>query len=72
MLPSMVVCVDGQRSPQTKTQFSIMKKQYKTEDGFTFILQSDGTLTDGDLVFDSLDELKKHVNIQEVENNYEN
>tara|TARA_R100000781_G_scaffold16003_2_gene13132 strand:+ start:24 stop:614 length:591 start_codon:yes stop_codon:yes gene_type:complete len=37
--------------------------QYKTEDGYTFDLQDDGSLTDGDMTFDSLEELKKHVDV---------
>jgi len=39
-------------------------KQYKTEDGYVFNLQDDGTLTDGDMTFDSLEELKKHVDVK--------
>jgi len=38
--------------------------KYQTEDGFIFIMQDDGTLTDGDMTFDSLDELKKHVDVE--------
>ena len=38
-------------------------KQYKTEDGYVFDLQDDGSLTDGDMTFDSLEELKKHVDV---------
>ena len=41
-------------------------KQYKTEDGYVFDLQDDGSLTDGDMTFDSLEELKKHVDVYEV------
>tara|TARA_R110001599_G_scaffold12873_1_gene59834 strand:- start:79 stop:585 length:507 start_codon:yes stop_codon:yes gene_type:complete len=37
--------------------------QYKSEDGYTFDLQDDGSLTDGDMTFDSLEELKKHVDV---------
>ena len=41
-------------------------KQYKTEDGYVFDLQDDGSLTDGDMTFDSLEELEKHVDVYEV------
>ena len=40
--------------------------QYITEDGYTFDLQDDGSLTDGDMTFDSLEELKKHVDVYEA------
>jgi len=39
-------------------------KQYKTEDGYVFNLQDDGTLTDGDMTFDSLEELEKYVDVR--------
>ena len=41
-------------------------KQYITEDGYVLDLQDDGSLTDGDMTFDSLEELKKHVDVYEV------
>ena len=31
--------------------------KYITEDGYIFVLMPNGTLTDGDMVFDSLDDL---------------
>ena len=42
-------------------------KQYQTEDGYVFYLQEDGSLTDGDMTFSSLEELKKHVDVVEIE-----
>ena len=45
--------------------------KYKTEDGFIFIMQDDGSLTDGDMTFDSLDELKKHVDVEPLNNQTE-
>ena len=39
-------------------------KKYITEDGYVFSLEDDGTLTDGDMTFDSLEELKKHVDVK--------
>jgi hypothetical protein len=39
-------------------------KKYITEDGYVFKLKKDGTLTDGDMTFDSLKELKKSVDVK--------
>ena len=41
--------------------------RYITEDGYIFTLQSDGSLTDGDMTFDSLEEMKKHVEVKQIE-----
>mgnify|MGYP001383040975 FL=1 len=40
---------------------------YITEDGYIFTLQSDGSLTDGDMTFDSLEEMKKHIEVNKIE-----
>ena len=45
--------------------------KYQTEDGFIFTMQDDGSLTDGDMTFDSLDELKKHVDVEPLNNQTE-
>jgi hypothetical protein len=39
-------------------------KKYITEDGYVFTLEEDGTLTDGDMIFNSLEDLKKVVMVQ--------
>ena len=39
-------------------------KKYITEDGYVFTLEEDGTLTDGDMTFNSLEDLKKVVMVQ--------
>ncbi len=41
--------------------------RYITEDGYIFTLQSDGSLTDGDMTFDSLEEMKKHIEVNQIE-----
>ena len=38
-------------------------EKYITDDGYVFFLMPDGTLTDGDMVFDSLDALKVAMDI---------
>ena len=38
-------------------------EKYITDDGYVFVLMPDGTLTDGDMVFDSLDALKVAMDI---------
>ena len=43
------------------------KIRYITEDGYIFTLQSDGSLTDGDMTFDSLEEMKKHIEVNKIE-----
>ncbi len=42
----------------------VKPKKYITEDGYVFKLEKDGTLTDGDMTFDSLKELKKSVDVK--------
>ena len=39
-------------------------KKYITEDGYVFKLEKDGTLTDGDMTFNSLEDLKKVVDVK--------
>ncbi|MDO3380397.1 hypothetical protein [Geoalkalibacter halelectricus] len=39
----------------------------KTEDGYTFVRQSDGTWTDGDMTFDSIAEIAASVAIAQIE-----
>ena len=40
------------------------KKKYITEDGYVFEKKADGSLTDGDMTYKSLDELKKWVDVK--------
>ena len=47
-----------------KKSKKIKPKKYITEDGYVFKLKKDGTLTDGDMTFDSLKELKKSVDVK--------
>lgn len=42
-----------------------MRRRFRTADGFTFVEQPDGTLTDGDLTFDSLEELQADSDVEE-------
>ena len=39
-------------------------KKYITEDGYVFKLEKDGSLTDGDMTFNSLEDLKKVVDVK--------
>lgn len=48
----------------------IYMMKYITEDGYIFTLQSDGTLTDGDITFTSLEEIKKYVDVEKIEDYY--
>ena len=41
----------------------LYENTYKTEDGYILIKQEDGTLTDGDITFNSLSSLKKDTNV---------
>ena len=62
----MTYCVDTSVYFVLLNQFTnrdkLMKK-YITEDGYIFVLMPNGTLTDGDMVFDSLDALKVAMDI---------
>jgi len=40
-------------------------KKIRTEDGYAFTRQEDGSYTDGDLTYGSLEELKRHVDVIE-------
>lgn len=44
----------------------MINDKYITEDGYIFTLQSDGTLTDGDITFESLEEIKKHIDVEKI------
>lgn len=51
-LPKTVDDIFGDVTPSTSSS-----KKYMTEDGSVFVQKADGTLTDGDTVFNSLDDL---------------
>jgi hypothetical protein len=43
--------------------------QVRTEDGFIFTVQTDGSLTDGDLVYDSIEQLREEVSFEVIQGN---
>lgn len=61
-----------ERADELESAYENRLTKYRTEDGYTFYLQPDGSLTDdqnpelADQVFDNLEALRSEVNVTEV------